>query len=228
MLGTFPLVITAIEAYMNFLADWGKTTSELRSMHRRLSTEQSKLYNLCDRLLSDIVPQKDIEPMLKDPFSPLWQDLNTNDRIRRRLWASYGPFRATISEVQETMTTVEARLKIHISDDGHVTWVQKKGMSQEFKKFLFRLNRKDFQDSMNVISRAVGNLESLTQVSIGLESKRQIARAGRLSTFSATSRRVYTGHLNRVSRVATTHMTSTSGFVQRLSIPATRDKRKPL
>jgi len=179
VLGTFPLVITAIEAYMNFLADWGKTTSELRSMHRRLSTEQSKLYNLCDRLLSDIVPQKDIEPMLKDPFGSLWQDLNTNDRIRRRLWASYGPFRATISEVQETMATVEARLKIHVSDDGHVTWVEKKGMSQEFKKFLFRLNRKDFQDSMNVISRAIGDLESLTQVSIGLESKRQIRSSGK-------------------------------------------------
>ena len=71
VLGTLPLVIKAVKAYIGFIKDWGKAVSELKSINRQLTTERSKLYNVCDQLLNNVVPQKDIEPMLQDPFGPL-------------------------------------------------------------------------------------------------------------------------------------------------------------
>ena len=48
VLGTLPLIITAVEAYIGFMKDWGKVASELKSINRQLSTERSKLYNVYD------------------------------------------------------------------------------------------------------------------------------------------------------------------------------------
>lgn len=107
VLGTFPLVVTAIEAYLNFMKDWSGAASELKSIHRQLTTGKSRLYNVCDQLLGSIVAQKDIEPMLKAPFGPLWQDPETNRRIRRRLWESYDTFEATVSNINEKIGLIK-------------------------------------------------------------------------------------------------------------------------
>ncbi|KAM4065747.1 hypothetical protein HRG_010537 [Hirsutella rhossiliensis] len=42
VLRAIPLVVKALEAYSSFLADWGKTPSELKSLNRQLTTERSK------------------------------------------------------------------------------------------------------------------------------------------------------------------------------------------
>jgi len=34
VLGTLPLVIKAVEAYIGFIKDWGKAASELKSINR--------------------------------------------------------------------------------------------------------------------------------------------------------------------------------------------------
>ncbi|KAF7553522.1 hypothetical protein G7Z17_g3534 [Cylindrodendrum hubeiense] len=87
-LGTIPLLVSALDAYCSLMRDWGKAPSELKSLNRQLTTERAKLYNVCDQLINDVVPQRDIEPMLQDPFGPLWQAKETNDKIRQRLWKS--------------------------------------------------------------------------------------------------------------------------------------------
>jgi hypothetical protein len=120
VLGTLPLVVTALEAYSNFLRDWGKAPAELRSLNRQLSTERVRLCNVCEQLISDVVSQRDIEPMLQDPFGPLWQAKETNDRIRRRLWDSYSLFEDTVKEVGEALESVILRLRIDVSSDGTV------------------------------------------------------------------------------------------------------------
>ncbi len=120
VLGTLPLVVTALEAYSNFLRDWGKAPAELRSLNRQLPTERVRLCNVCEQLISDVVSHRDIEPMLQDPFGPLWQAKETNDRIRRRLWDSYGPFEDTVKEVEEALQSVMLRLRIDVSPDGTV------------------------------------------------------------------------------------------------------------
>jgi hypothetical protein len=121
VLGSLPLVISAVEAYINFLKDWGKATSELRSIHRQLKTERTKLYNVCEQLLLDIVPARNIEPMLQDPMGPLWQIKEANDKIRRVLWNSYSPFEATVAEVKDALDNLAQRLKIDITRDGQAS-----------------------------------------------------------------------------------------------------------
>ncbi|KAM5343876.1 hypothetical protein ACJ41O_012413 [Fusarium nematophilum] len=173
VLGTIPLVVTALETYSNFLRDWGKAPSELRSLNRQLTTERAKLYNVCDQLISDVVPQRDIEPMLQDPFGPLWQAKETNDRIRRRLWESYGPFEETAKEVGESLETVMQRLRIDVSHDGQVAWIDRGRVTRDFKKLLYRLNRKDYQEALETISRGISSLEDLARLSVKLEPSRR-------------------------------------------------------
>lgn len=121
VLGTFPLLVSALEAYCSLMRDWGKAPSELKSLNRQLTTERAKLYNVCDQLISDVVPQRDIEPMLQDPFGPLWQAKETNEKIRRRLWGSYEPFEDTVQEVGEALDSVMQRLRVHVTHDGKVS-----------------------------------------------------------------------------------------------------------
>ncbi|CZR47371.1 uncharacterized protein FPRO_08745 [Fusarium proliferatum ET1] len=173
VLGTLPLVVTALEAYSNLLRDWGKAPAELRSLNRQLSTERVRLCNVCEQLISDVVSHRDIEPMLQDPFGPLWQAKETNDRIHRRLWDSYGPFEDTIKEVEEALQSVTMRLRIDVSPDGTVKWIDRKRVPRDFKKLLYRLNRKDYQEALETISKGITSLEGLTQQSVGLEPRRR-------------------------------------------------------
>jgi hypothetical protein len=120
VLGTLPLLVSALETYSKFMRDWGKTPSELRSLNRQLTTERAKLYNVCDLLISDAVPNQDIEPMLLNPFGPLWKATETSDKIRRRLWDAYKPFEETVIEVEEALQSIMQRLRVQVSADGKV------------------------------------------------------------------------------------------------------------
>ncbi|KAH7007113.1 hypothetical protein EDB80DRAFT_613663, partial [Ilyonectria destructans] len=182
VLGTIPLLVSALEAYCSLMRDWGKAPSELKSLNRQLTTERAKLYNVCDQLISDVVPQRDIEPMLQDPFGPLWQAKETNEKIRRRLWGSYEPFEDTVQEVGEALDSVMQRLRVHVTHDGKVEWVNRGKMTREFKKLLHRLNRKDYQDALDTISRGISNLEGLARLSVTLEPSRRKQSRGKLFT----------------------------------------------
>jgi hypothetical protein len=119
VLGSIPLLVSAVEAYIKFMRDWGK--SELKSLNRQLTTERTKLYNVLEQLLGDKVPQRDIEPMLQDPMGPLWQAKETNDKIRRMLWNSYAPFEETVLEIRDAVEDVMARLQVQVTSDGQVS-----------------------------------------------------------------------------------------------------------
>ncbi|KAF4462043.1 hypothetical protein FALBO_11146 [Fusarium albosuccineum] len=180
VLGTIPLVVSGLEAYSKLMRDWGKAPSELKSLNRQLRTEQSRLYNVCDQLISDVVPQRDVEPMLQDPFGSLWQAQETKDRIRQRLWDSYRPFEETVVEVGEALESVMQRLRIEVTHDGQVTWVNQRKVPREFKKLLYRMNRKDYQDSLDTISRGVTDLEKLARLSVALEPARRKRSRGKV------------------------------------------------
>ncbi|OBS29521.1 hypothetical protein FPOA_03458 [Fusarium poae] len=180
VLGSLPLLVTALETYCKFMRDWGKAPSELKSLNRQLTTERAKLYNVCDLLINDVVPQRDIEPMLLSPFGPLWRVPETNDKIRRRLWDAYDPFEETIVEIQEALEAIMSRLRVQISQDGQVEWVNKNRMTREFKKLLYRLHRDDYKDDIATISKGISDLESLTKLSIRLEPSRRKQSRGKL------------------------------------------------
>ncbi|KAK3995269.1 hypothetical protein QBC44DRAFT_340281 [Cladorrhinum sp. PSN332] len=180
IIGTIPLVVKAIDAYIGFLRDWGKTVSELKSVNRQLTTERARLYNVCDQLLGDMAPPGDVEPMLQDPFGTLWEDKQVNDKIRTRLWGSHEPFEQTVLEVREALDSIVQRLRVDIISDGQVKWVERRWMPREFKKFLHRLNRKDYADSLDTIVRAISTLEGLTLQSVNLEPQRKKRSRGKV------------------------------------------------
>lgn len=120
VLGSLPLLVTALEAYCQFMRDWHKAPSELKSLNRQLTTERAKLYNVCDLLISDVVEQKEIEAMLRNPFGPLWRIPETNKKIRRRLCDSYDPFEQAIVEIQEALDNIMRHLRVQISQTGEV------------------------------------------------------------------------------------------------------------
>ncbi|GKU02772.1 hypothetical protein FLAG1_06645 [Fusarium langsethiae] len=180
VLGSLPLLVTALETYCKFMRDWGKVPLELKSLHRQLTTERAKLYNVCNLLIVDVVPQRDIEPMLLGPFGPLWRVSETNEIIRRRLWDSYGPFEATIREIKEALEAIMRQLRVQISEDGQVEWVNKNRMTQEFKKLLYRLHRDDYKDDIATISKGISDLHALANQSIILEPSRRKQSRGKL------------------------------------------------
>lgn len=53
-------------------------------------------------------------------------------------------------------------------------------MSREFRKFLYRLDRKDYQEALGTISKSVNDLESLTRLSVALEPSRRKRSGGRV------------------------------------------------
>ncbi|KAF4339308.1 hypothetical protein FBEOM_6722 [Fusarium beomiforme] len=180
VLGSIPLIISALEAYSKFMRDWGKIPSELRSLHRQLSTEQIKLRNVCQLLITDVVPQQDIEEMLANPFGPLWKVKQTNDKIRKRLWDAYNPFQNTVAEIRETLDNIMGRLRVHISDDGQVEWMSKGRVTRDFKKMLYRINRDDYKEALTSISKGISDLEALNRLSIHLEPSRKKQSRGEL------------------------------------------------
>ncbi|KIL85100.1 hypothetical protein FAVG1_11529 [Fusarium avenaceum] len=180
VLGTLPLLVSALETYSKFMRDWGKAPSELRSLNRQLTTERAKLYNVCDLLISDAVSHQDIEPMLLNPFGPLWKVKETNDKIRRRLWDAYKPFEETVIEVDEALQSIMQRLGVQVSVDGEVEWMNKGKITRDFKKLLYRINREDYNDSLATISKGISDLETLIRLSIHLEPSRRKQSRGKL------------------------------------------------
>ncbi|RFN46236.1 hypothetical protein FIE12Z_9515 [Fusarium flagelliforme] len=172
VLGSLPLLVTALEAYSKFLRDLGKAPSELKSLNRQLTTERAKLYNVCNLLISDVVAQKDIEPMLQNPFGPLWRAPGTNKKIQRRLWDSYDLFEQAFTEIKAALDNIMRRLRVE--------WVNKGRMTREFKKLLYRIQRDDYKDDITVISKGVSDLESLAKLSIRLEPSRRKLSRGKL------------------------------------------------
>jgi hypothetical protein len=138
VLGTLPLVVTAIEAYMGYMKDWNKAPSELRSLNRQLTTERAKLYNVLDQLLGDMVQQRDVEPMLKDPWGPQWHAKETNDKIRRVLRKSYAPFELAVMEIKDALENMKERLEVQITSDGQASHHQPCTFSRCLPRYLPR------------------------------------------------------------------------------------------
>ncbi|KAI1053766.1 hypothetical protein LB507_007430 [Fusarium sp. FIESC RH6] len=180
VLGSLPLLVTALEAYCQFMRDWDKAPSELKSLNRQLTTERAKLYNVCDLLISDVVEQKEIEAMLQNPFGPLWRIPETHKKIRRRLCDSYDPFEQAIAEIQEALDNIMRHLRVQISQTGELEWVNKGRMTREFRKLLYRIRRDDYKDDIAAISKGISDLESLTNLSIKLEPIRRKLSRGKV------------------------------------------------
>ncbi|KAI0427121.1 hypothetical protein F5Y09DRAFT_350625 [Xylaria sp. FL1042] len=93
------------------LNKWRKYERELRSLTRNLNTERVKLQNVCEKFLVGIVPESQIDAMIKDPMGGLWREERIQARIQSRLWESYGLFEDTISDIKRAVDEMHKRIE---------------------------------------------------------------------------------------------------------------------
>lgn len=116
VLGVIPLIISALEHYRDgesAVSTWCRYPRVVQSLVRNLKTEHGKLYNTCETLLGGIVSPTKLEPMLNEPFGPLWQDEDIRERIERRLDHMYNTFRDTVRDMLTIMEELKSNLGLN-------------------------------------------------------------------------------------------------------------------
>ncbi|KAK4442333.1 hypothetical protein QBC34DRAFT_313351 [Podospora aff. communis PSN243] len=173
VLGSIPVVISALEFYIRGLGPirrWRRFTLELESLVLKLGTEEAKLQNVYEKLLRDIVPDDQIEPMLMGPFGPLWKDPRTVDRIRQRLWRHSKLFEANVRQMNDAME--DMKQKLNIGPDGKVRWMEASAMKKQFRRVMFILEQDEYQSLLKRLRERVSSLEELLSGNMELEPGR--------------------------------------------------------
>ncbi|KAJ4244351.1 hypothetical protein NW762_014478 [Fusarium torreyae] len=185
VLGSIPLVVSALENYKNgvrVIQRYRRYERELQSLIRNLETERVKLQNVCEKLLDGIVPPSRIDAMVENPGGDLWLKEETQREIRARLWKSWDVFQWTLSDIQTATEEINKKLG-NGADASHlilITWSDKSLASKELKRMSFALSRSEYADQLTTIKDGVSNLESLATMNIELEPKRRVRSRVRL------------------------------------------------
>jgi len=115
VLGGVPVIVSALKLYIEGASTfqrWRFYTRELKSLIRSLETEQTKLQNVCERLLVNIVPETKIEDMINDPFGPLWGEEATAKKINERLWRSAKVFKDNVLDMKDAVEEMKRKLSL--------------------------------------------------------------------------------------------------------------------
>lgn len=115
ILGTIPVAISLAQEYRKAIHSWRKYDREVKSLILRLKTEGNILETHCEKLLNGIVSHAEIQPMIREPFGPLWKETHINDMARQRLWESYDAFEETVSGMQEAAEELTNKLRVNSS-----------------------------------------------------------------------------------------------------------------
>ncbi|KAH8647270.1 hypothetical protein BX600DRAFT_555505 [Xylariales sp. PMI_506] len=193
VLGTIPLVISALEHYqegIHTIRRWHSYEAELQSLKRKLGNENAIFINTCQQLLSGIVRSVDHEKLINEPFGELWGDPEIQDQVALRLDHVYKPFNATVVAMVEALE--EVKVKLGLDERGEVKWKEGKAIVREIKRFTFTIKRSDYDELLNTISKGNQDLKTLTNQSIQLEPERRIKYHGKLfSQLKEVSSSVY-------------------------------------
>ncbi|KAK5663803.1 hypothetical protein OQA88_6 [Cercophora sp. LCS_1] len=161
-------------------------TREFESLVLQLRTEEAKLQNVYEKLLRDIVPDHQIEPMLKDPFGPLWREPATIMGIRRRLWRHPKLFEEIVHRMNQAMEEMKQRLGI--GTNGRIIGMEATAMKKQFRRVMFVLQQHEYHDSLKILREGVSSLEDLLSGNMELEPSRyrgsRIAWYGKLRDIS--------------------------------------------
>ncbi|KAK0667759.1 hypothetical protein QBC41DRAFT_395130 [Cercophora samala] len=174
VLGSVPIVVSALQLYVKGANNINRlrfATKEAKSLTRSLQTEHIKLQNVYEKLLADIVPERQIEAMINEPFGPLWSAPDTAIRIQQRLWRSSKLFQEVLNDMNDAMA--EIRQKLDIGPDGEVQWMKLSTIQKEYKRIVFVLRRSEYQDALSKLKEGVSSLEGLLQMNIQLEPDRR-------------------------------------------------------
>ncbi|KAF5525098.1 hypothetical protein CGCA056_v002794 [Colletotrichum aenigma] len=181
VLGTIPLVISALEHYkqgISTIRTWRNYNRELRILILSLETERVRFQDVCEKLLVGLVSPCQIESMVEDPFGPAWQEDVIQAKIKARLWRSFSIFEDVVKDMEEA--TKEMMKKLDLQPDGKIKWQEATFIIREFKRASFVLKRSDHAEQMTTIKDGITSLESLIDRNIKMEPERKLRSQGRL------------------------------------------------
>lgn len=115
VLGALPLVIHTLESYsqgVKSVKRFIKYRRELESVHRRLGLEVEMFRNICEELLTGLVPADKITDMLDGPTGPAWSDPDIEQLLKKRLQRSHTGFLSTVKDLVAALEEFKTRLKV--------------------------------------------------------------------------------------------------------------------
>src|ERR1700712_1712354 len=124
VLAAIPLVISFLEHYaegLRAIDRWRKYDRELKSICRRLRSEEELFRNTCELLLHDIVTSdQEMELLISDPYGKEWSNKDLDQSLRAKLSPrTYGVYMEGVEDMRDAMTMFKDRLGM--KDDGKVS-----------------------------------------------------------------------------------------------------------
>jgi hypothetical protein len=124
VLAAIPLVISFVEHYADGLRTvnrWRKYDRELKSVCRRLRSEEELFRNTCELLLHDIVSsEQEMECLISDPLGKEWANKDLEQNLRSKLSpGSYAVYMEVVEDMKDAMTAFKDRLGM--KEDGKVS-----------------------------------------------------------------------------------------------------------
>ncbi|KAI0505728.1 hypothetical protein F5B22DRAFT_494677 [Xylaria bambusicola] len=173
VLGVIPLIISALEHYhdgKSAVSTWRGHVRVVQSLIRNLKTEHGKLYNTCETLLGGIVSPAKLEPMLNEPFGPLWQDEDAKKRIETRLDHMYNTFQDTVKDMLTIMEELKSNLGL--SPEGQ----PERYAGGTVKRYIMRVSlvikRSSYDEALQGLIAKNQTLETIVIGSLRLEPSR--------------------------------------------------------
>ncbi|KAF5685236.1 hypothetical protein FCIRC_3539 [Fusarium circinatum] len=182
VLGSIPIVVSALQCYMNGLGTLQNFRSYkriLKSLILTLKTEHVNLQNICEKLLTGIAPQTRIEEMIRDPFGDLWREEEIFNKLRLRLWSSLQVFDDRVQDMREAIE--EMMEKLNVGTDGKADCAESSSLRKQFKRATFILQRSNHEEALTRIRDGVSALQRLAVLSTDLELQRKSRSQGRLN-----------------------------------------------
>ncbi|KAM0549446.1 hypothetical protein ACHAPJ_009432 [Fusarium lateritium] len=182
VLGSIPIVVSALEFYMKGLGTLQNFRSYkriIKSLILVLKTEHVNLQNICEKLLVGIAPQTRIEEMIRDPFGDLWKETEIFNKLRLRLWSSLQVFDERVQDMREAIEEMMEKL-----DCGPNNMTEKEEASsirKQFKRATFILQKSSHEEVLTRIRDGVSALQRLAILNTDLESERKSRSQGRLN-----------------------------------------------
>lgn len=117
VLGSIPLLISALEHYadgVSTIQRWRKYDQERKSLIRQLKTQSMRMQNVCELLITGLVPPSLVDSMIKDPAGSFWRSENFQRKLRARLCDSLDVFEATVVEMRDAILEMRKRLGLSL------------------------------------------------------------------------------------------------------------------
>jgi hypothetical protein len=132
VLAAIPLVISFLEHYadgVRTIDRWRKYDRELKSLSRRLRSQEQLFRNSCDLLLQRIVSSNELmEELISNPLGEQWEKGNLNSMLQLKLPSSCAGCMEVVEDIKDALNEFKERLGL--DEDSKVSAINRKPVWQ--------------------------------------------------------------------------------------------------